>query len=149
MILITTRALFRLVSAPAAPPDAGMGICKSGLGHAIQQEVAPADLVAGAAAPAIIDTDVLHYDIEIVPATHWLGGTNTITVRSLIDGLTTCEIRLRETSRSAPWRQAAHRPPGRARASPRSRSRWIAWSLTQEPVQNAVCPVSSRPMTSS
>ncbi|MCG3136805.1 MAG: hypothetical protein HJJLKODD_00641 [Phycisphaerae bacterium] len=43
------------------------------------------------------DTDVLHYDlnIEINPATHWLGGSNTIQVRSLVDGLTTFRIRIR------------------------------------------------------
>ncbi len=42
------------------------------------------------------DTDVLHYflDIELSPETQWLGGSNTMTVRSLIDNLTTFHFRL-------------------------------------------------------
>jgi hypothetical protein len=42
------------------------------------------------------DTDVLHYDltIEVDPATEWLGGTNTITVRSLVDNLTVFRVRI-------------------------------------------------------
>jgi aminopeptidase N len=41
-------------------------------------------------------TDVLHYtlDIEILPSSSHISGTNTITVRSLIDGLTQFTIRL-------------------------------------------------------
>src|SRR5574337_539486 len=33
------------------------------------------------------DTDVLHYqlDLEIRPTDHWLGGSNTMRVRSLVD----------------------------------------------------------------
>ncbi len=42
------------------------------------------------------DTDVLHYDldIEIVPASRWIAGSNTMTVRSLVDGLTVFYFRL-------------------------------------------------------
>ncbi len=44
------------------------------------------------------DTDVLHYDLEleIDPDTQWIGGSNTITTRSLIDGLTTFQVRIDE-----------------------------------------------------
>ena len=42
------------------------------------------------------DTDVLHYNlnIEIFPATHEIAGTNVITVKSLVDGLTEFTFRL-------------------------------------------------------
>ncbi len=45
---------------------------------------------------ALGETDVLHYnlDIEILPSTSHIAGTNTITVRSLIDGLTQFTLRL-------------------------------------------------------
>ncbi|MBU0638470.1 MAG: hypothetical protein KKB50_06355 [Planctomycetes bacterium] len=48
--------------------------------------------------PAAAETDVLHYDleIEIRPADKWLGGTNTMFVRSLVDDLTTFPIRLQQ-----------------------------------------------------
>lgn len=44
----------------------------------------------------LTDTDVLHYDlnIEIIPSTHNIAGSNTITVASLVDGLDHFEIRL-------------------------------------------------------
>jgi len=43
--------------------------------------------------------DVLHYflDIEINPSARWLGGANTMTIRSLQDGLTTFTFRLDTT----------------------------------------------------
>jgi len=42
------------------------------------------------------DTDVLHYnlDIEIDPNTEWLGGSNTMTVRSVVNGLSHFRFRL-------------------------------------------------------
>jgi aminopeptidase N len=43
-------------------------------------------------------TDVLHYhlDIEINPGTHWIGGSNTMTVRSLEDNLELFRFRLHD-----------------------------------------------------
>jgi len=51
----------------------------------------------GGIAEAPTDTDVLHYflDIEINPGAEWIGGSNTMNVRSLVDGLTTFSVRLR------------------------------------------------------
>jgi hypothetical protein len=42
------------------------------------------------------ETDVLHYllDIELNVGGHWVGGANTMTVRSLVDGLTQFRFRL-------------------------------------------------------
>jgi aminopeptidase N len=42
------------------------------------------------------DTDVLHYklDIELDPVTVWIGGSNTMTVRSLVDNLNKFRFRL-------------------------------------------------------
>jgi hypothetical protein len=50
------------------------------------------------AAPNTGDTDVLHndLDIEVDYASNFLGGANTMTVRSAIDGLTAMEVRLRQ-----------------------------------------------------
>jgi len=44
----------------------------------------------------VADTDVLHYhlDIEIDPGARWIGGSNTMTVRSLVGGLTLFHFRL-------------------------------------------------------
>jgi len=46
---------------------------------------------------AVSDTDVLHYDlnIEINPSAHTVAGSNTITVKSLVNGLTTFTVQLR------------------------------------------------------
>lgn len=43
-------------------------------------------------------TDVLHYllDIEVIPQNQWIGGSNTMTVRSLVDGLMVFRFRLDE-----------------------------------------------------
>jgi hypothetical protein len=43
-------------------------------------------------------TDVLHYhlDIEIDPGSHWVGGSNTMTVQSLVDNLSTFRFRLHD-----------------------------------------------------
>jgi hypothetical protein len=45
------------------------------------------------------DTDVLHYDldIELNPATAWIGGSNTMTVQSQVDNLTLFHFRLDTT----------------------------------------------------
>jgi aminopeptidase N len=45
------------------------------------------------------DTDVLHYDldIELNPATAWIGGSNTMTVQSQVDDLTLFRFRLDTT----------------------------------------------------
>jgi aminopeptidase N len=45
------------------------------------------------------DTDVLHYnlDIEIDPGAQWIGGSNTMTVESLVNGLTLFPFRLSST----------------------------------------------------
>lgn len=56
---------------------------------------------AGIPAPRLersADTDVQHYqlDIELNPSTAWLGGSNTMTVRSTVDNLTTFDIRLQD-----------------------------------------------------
>ena len=77
------------------PVDDEIGICRQGLNHPVEIRLqAPT-----AQTSALEDTDVLHYvlDIEIVPTFDWLGGTNTISVRSLIDGLSTFQIRLHDT----------------------------------------------------
>jgi hypothetical protein len=94
MWLSATLCLLVAAGGAAGPVDDDIGICKQGrtrLGEIVMP--APA-----AQAGVVNDTDVLHYvlDIEVVPASDWLGGTNTITVRSLIDGLTTFQIRLRD-----------------------------------------------------
>jgi aminopeptidase N len=71
-----------------------VGICKQGLAHLSgNRQIAPRETQVG----VLDETDFLHYvlDIEIDPANAWLGGTNTISVRSLIDGLSTVRIRLR------------------------------------------------------
>ncbi|MCK4871363.1 MAG: M1 family metallopeptidase [Phycisphaerales bacterium] len=46
----------------------------------------------------VTDTDALHYnlDIEVDPATEWIGGSNTLIVESKVDGLTTFQFRLRD-----------------------------------------------------
>ena len=51
---------------------------------------------AGDRAENLTDTDVLHYDldIEIDPSDETIAGDNTITVSSLVDGLTAFEVRL-------------------------------------------------------
>jgi aminopeptidase N len=71
------------------PTPDGEYIC----GH---QAAAMAHFSGGGSPPPIPlrgaeDTDVLHYhlDIEVRPSTEWLGGSNTMTVRSEVDGLTT------------------------------------------------------------
>ena len=73
------------------------GLCKAALARL--GPVAPAvgwPEAPGGRDPS--DTDVLHYelDIELIPSPTWLGGTNTISVRSLINGLATFEVRLRD-----------------------------------------------------
>ena len=42
------------------------------------------------------DTDVIHnaLDIELDPANTWLGGSNTTTIKSLVDGLSTYQFQL-------------------------------------------------------
>jgi aminopeptidase N len=54
---------------------------------------------AGAIDEAMGDTDVLHYnlDIEVFPATTSISGTNVMTVKSLVNGLTQFTFRLRNT----------------------------------------------------
>jgi aminopeptidase N len=44
------------------------------------------------------DTDVLHYklDLEFRLTNHWIGGSNVITVRSLVDGLSVFRFRLHQ-----------------------------------------------------
>ena len=61
-------------------------------------EEAPDDPGPTALREAFDDTDVLHYnlDIEIFPDTETISGTNTITIESLVDGLTEFTFRLRE-----------------------------------------------------
>jgi len=70
-----------------------------GCGHAraaaafIAYETAVGD---GQPAPGATDTDVLHYklELEIDPDGEWIGGTNVMTVRSLVDDLTLFHFRL-------------------------------------------------------
>ena len=56
----------------------------------------PAEAAATGRRCARANTDVLHYllDIEVIPESQWIGGSNTITVRSLIDNLTLFYFRL-------------------------------------------------------
>jgi len=44
-----------------------------------------------------VNTDVLNYDLELEvnPVSQWIGGSNTITVQSVIDGLDAFQFRLR------------------------------------------------------
>jgi hypothetical protein len=89
-----TLCLLWAAGGAGGPVDDEIGICKQG-----RAQLGEINLRAPAAQSGVVDdTDVLHYvlDIEIVPSSDWLGGTNTITVRSLIDGLTTFQIRLRD-----------------------------------------------------
>jgi aminopeptidase N len=94
MWLSATLCLLWAAGGTAGPLDDEIGICKQG-----RAQLGEIDLRAPATQSGVADdTDVLHYvlDIEIVPSSDWLGGTNTITVHSLIDGLTTFQIRLRD-----------------------------------------------------
>jgi aminopeptidase N len=79
----------------AGPADDDIGICKQGMAQLGGLELRP----PAAEVRALEDTDVLHYvlDIEVVPGLNSLGGTNTISVRSLIDGLVTFQVRLHDT----------------------------------------------------
>ncbi len=72
------------------------GICKRGLAAVT---LAPPPEAPGVTA----ETDVLHYelDIEIDPSSQWIGGSNTITVRSLVNGLTAMQIRLDDSFNTA------------------------------------------------
>jgi len=65
----------------------------AGCAHAAPPPVRPPDGIADA---ADADTDVLHYalDLQIFPDLTALAGTNTMSVRSLVDGLTTFRFRL-------------------------------------------------------
>ncbi len=78
-----------LVAQPVECTEDEGHICKSGVLYFAQHRDGATEL-AGVrrAAENLGDTDVLHYDldIEIVPETHWLGGSNTITVRTRTDG---------------------------------------------------------------
>ncbi len=89
-----------LAAQPAEFTEDEGDICKSGLLHFMQHRDGPLEL-AGVrrAAENLGDTDVLHYDldIEIVPETEWLGGSNTITVRSRADALSMFTVRLHDT----------------------------------------------------
>mgnify|MGYP000287326235 CR=1 FL=1 len=87
-----------VANAAAQDPVAQPHAC----GHAKAQAAAWMQALIGTAGhPAArprgaADTDVLHYDldIEIVPAARWIAGSNTMTVRSLVDDLTTFCFRL-------------------------------------------------------
>jgi hypothetical protein len=94
MWLIATLCLLGATGGTTEPVDDELGICKRGMA-----QLAGNGHVALLAESGVVDdTDVLHYvlDIEIFTATDSLGGSNTITVRSLIDGLTTFRVRLRD-----------------------------------------------------
>jgi hypothetical protein len=95
MWLIVSLCLLGAPEAVGGDDEDGLGTCKHGLAHVQRGGFGRPN--AGAEAPT--DTDVLHYvlDIEIVPPSDWLGGTNTITVRSLVDGLMSFQIRLHDT----------------------------------------------------
>ncbi len=87
---------------PCATDDDGGPIVGCGKGQALVARflagLPPSDEQSLAAErEALGDTDVLHYnlDIEIVPSTSHIAGTNTMTVRSLINGLTQFTFRLR------------------------------------------------------
>ncbi len=56
-------------------------------------------LSRSAGSDALGDTDVIHYNlnIEINPSTEWIGGFNTMTVESLINGLDDFRFRLSNT----------------------------------------------------
>ncbi len=56
-------------------------------------------LSRNAGSDTLEDTDVIHYnlDIEIDPATKWIGGFNTMTVESLVNGLGDFRFRLSNT----------------------------------------------------
>ncbi|MHC4970541.1 MAG: hypothetical protein ACYTF4_18265, partial [Planctomycetota bacterium] len=92
MWLSVTLCLLCAAGGATKPVDDELGICRQGMAHLGDGEPqAPTAL-------ALEDTDVLHYvlDIDVVPAFNWLGGNNTITVRSLVNRLTKFQIRLRE-----------------------------------------------------
>ncbi|MEE9212547.1 MAG: M1 family aminopeptidase [Phycisphaeraceae bacterium] len=84
-----------LAAEPAGHDQEEAGACKSGVLHLMRVGDGEQHRYA---AEDTGDTDVLHYelDIEIVPDTEWLGGSNTITVRCVVDGLTTCALRLHD-----------------------------------------------------
>jgi hypothetical protein len=94
MWLCVTLCVLGATGGSAGPADDDIGICRQGLAQLGRIELRQ----PSAQAVALEDTDVLHYvlDIEIVPGLNSLGGTNTISVRSLIDGLATFQIRLRD-----------------------------------------------------
>lgn len=75
-----------------APAEPGCAHAKAAA-HRWAVEQRPTPVLAGAA-----DTDMLHYhlEIELNPTTEWIGGSNTMTVMSLIDGLDECLFRLHD-----------------------------------------------------
>lgn len=89
-------------STVAADPDPTLGRIGADLCAETKRlhspiEAWPQAPTEGAADPNL-DTDLLHNDlrIEIDPDAGTLGGSNTMTVRSLTDGLATFQVRLRE-----------------------------------------------------
>jgi aminopeptidase N len=94
--------LISLSAAPAAVVAQPLFMQPPSCAHA-KAEVAAIMAARGQAAGArdefSTDTDVLHYqlDIELDPATAWIGGSNTMTVQSQVDNLTVFRFRLDTT----------------------------------------------------
>lgn len=90
LILSSTITLGQVV--PVEPHLCGRG--KAAIAAAMLKQPG-----GGLAAPEMAgaeDTDVLHYhlDIELDPTQRWIGGSNTMTVRSLVGDLTSFSFRL-------------------------------------------------------
>ena len=87
--------LLATVAAANADDDADKPGCARARAAAAQ---AAFESTAPGAPDAPEDTDVLHYklEIEIDPATQWVGGSNRMTVRSLSAGLTEFDFRLKD-----------------------------------------------------
>lgn len=98
LVLLASGFLSLTAFAPAAAGSSTHAACahaKAATAHwAVAAELAGRG--GGLGREGGSDTDVLHYwlDIEIKPGDRWIGGSNTMTVQSLVDGLTSFRFRL-------------------------------------------------------
>lgn len=100
-ILFFVASLPALADGPGATDDVpGAYICSHSRIEALRNHprVSLTDPPGGIILEAPEQTDVLHYDLdlEVRPRDRWIGGSNTITVTSLSDGLSTFTLRLRD-----------------------------------------------------
>ena len=98
-VLILLIVTATVTAEPPADPTLGAigaDLCAAGKVALFTDGALPQTATEAATDPNL-NTDVLHNDIaiEIDPAAQTLAGSNTMTVRSLVDGLTTFDVRIR------------------------------------------------------